>query len=68
MGIDMTLAMPLTADMEKDIDDKLERDILQELQDEEDDELISMIIKQNQKKCFCFKKKIKKDMAERVEG
>jgi len=33
--------------MEKDIDEKLERDILQELQDEEDDELIIIIRKQN---------------------
>ena len=43
----MDLAMPLSADMEKDIDEKLERDILQELQDEEDDELIIIIRKQN---------------------
>jgi len=45
-------------------DDEVER----ALEDEEDDEIIKNIRKQNHPKCFCFKRKVKKELQEQVLG
>lgn len=47
--------------------DASEEDMEKILQDEEDKELKHLIWKQNRRICFCFKKKVSKDLAERVK-
>ena len=66
MGIDVSMIMPMTDTMENQIDIKRDRDIERMIQEEEDEDLIHQIVKQNTPYCFCFKKKIKKDMYELV--
>ena len=63
MGIDVSMIMPMTESMDNQIDIKRDRDIERMIQEEEDEDLIHQIVKQNTPYCFCFKKKIKKDIA-----
>ena len=46
---------------------KDDRDIEKILQEEEDKELLHLLWKQNRRICFCFKKKVSKDIAERLK-
>ena len=45
---------------------KVEKDLEKRLQEEEDDAMIEEIRQQNRKLCFCFKKKIKGDLEDRI--
>ena len=54
-------------DSADEIAKKFKDEIQQELQEEEFKEVIALIKRQNEKHFFCFKKKIKKDVRERVK-
>lgn len=60
------MVMDISGDYESDIKRRDEAEIESELQKDDDEELIRLIEKQNERILFCFKKRISKSLHERV--
>ena len=68
LGLTEENSEKLTPEMEAELKAKADAELDLAIQEEEDNAMIQELKKQNKVVCFCFKKKIKKDLEQRLDN